>query len=221
LRIEVRDNGVGISKMDQANVFREFFQLDQAHLDANKGLGLGLAIVDRLVKLLGHRIELRSAPGVGSVFALEVHRKPRSRRSNIQSFDRRHDADESLMAGKKVLVVDDDAAVLSGTSGLLKSWGCEPSMAASFSEVEQLLRDGSTWDFIISDYQLGGDKDGADVIALVRQHHNKLVPCILISGNTNQAVSIAANAVGYHLLHKPVKPGKLRSLIKHLLKEAA
>lgn len=224
LRIEIRDNGIGISKIDQANIFREFFQLDQTHLGANKGLGLGLAIVDRLVKLLGHRIELRSAPGVGSVFALEVPIANRaSRREPIIQpfFDRRHDADESLMAGKKVLVVDDDAAVLSGTSGLLKSWGCEPSIAASFSQVEQLLKDGSTWDFIISDYQLGGDKDGADVIALVRQHHNKLIPCILISGNTNQAVSIAANAVGYHLLHKPVKPGKLRSLIKHLLKEAA
>jgi signal transduction histidine kinase len=73
LRIEVRDNGIGISKTDQGNIYREFFQLVQPQLDtSNKGLGLGLAIVDRLVKLLGHRIELRSAPGKGSVFALEV-----------------------------------------------------------------------------------------------------------------------------------------------------
>lgn len=223
LRIEVRDNGIGISKADQANVFREFFQLTQAQLDANKGLGLGLAIVDRLVKLLGHRIELRSAPGQGSVFALEVPIASRvsRRESSIQfSIDREYEADESLIVGKRMLVVDDDAAVLSGTSGLLKSWGCETSSAASFSQVEQLLRDGATWDFIVSDYQLGGDKNGADVIALVRQHQNKSTPSILISGDTSQAVSRAANAGGHHLLYKPVKPGKLRSLIKHLLKEA-
>lgn len=222
LRIEVRDNGVGISKADQANVFREFFQSSQTQLDANKGLGLGLAIVDRLVELLGHRIELRSVPGVGSVFALEVPIAIRAsrRESGIQPFiDRRCEEDELFMLEKRVLVVDDDAAVLSSTSSLLRSWGCEISMAASFSQVEQFLRDGSMWDFIISDYQLGGDKDGTDVIALVRQHHNKLIPCILISGNTSQTVSKAANAVGYHLLRKPVKPSKLRSLIKHLLKK--
>lgn len=223
LRIEVRDNGIGISKADQANVFREFFQITQAQLGANKGLGLGLAIVDRLVKLLGHRIELRSAPGQGSMFALEVPIVSRvsRRESSIQfPIGREYEADESLIAGKRVLVVDDDAAVLSGTSGLLKSWGCETNSAASFSQVEQLLRDGATWDFIVSDYQLGGDKNGADVIALVRQHQNKSTPGILISGDTSQAVSRAANAGGHHLLYKPVKPGKLRSLIKHLLKEA-
>ena len=221
LRIEVRDNGVGISRANQANVFREFFQVTQAQLDANKGLGLGLAIVDRLVKLLGHRIELRSAPGEGSVFAVEVPISAGQRESSIQPlFDRELEADESLMDGKRILVVDDDAAVLSGTSGLLRSWGCETSSAASFSQVEQLLRDGAMWDFIISDYQLGGDKDGTDVIALVRQHHNKPIPGILISGDTSQATSRAANAGGHHLLHKPVKPGKLRSLVKHLLMEA-
>lgn len=223
LRIEVRDNGIGISKTDQTNIFREFFQLSQAQLDTNKGLGLGLAIVDRLVKLLGHRIELRSAPGKGSVFALEVPIAIRAsrRESCIQPpFGGEREADELSIAGKRILVVDDDAAVLSGTSGLLKSWGCNTSPAASFAQVEQLLREGAIWDFVISDYQLGGDKNGTDVIALVRQHHNKSTPGILISGDTSQSVLSAASAAGHHLLHKPVKPGKLRSLIEHLLKEA-
>ncbi|TAN72959.1 MAG: HAMP domain-containing protein, partial [Gallionella sp.] len=120
LRIEVRDNGVGISKIDQANIFREFFQLTQPQLDANKGLGLGLAIVDRLVKLLGHRIELRSTPGKGSVFALETPIAPRHGRvpaATIQSPpDHDHVSGKSPLAGKKLLVVDDDALVLSGTA---------------------------------------------------------------------------------------------------------
>ena len=70
----------------------------------------------------------------------------------------------------------------------------------------------------ISDYQLGSDKNGFDVIALVRQHHNKPIPCILISGDTAPAFLEMASANGHHLLQKPVKPGKLRSLIEHMLK---
>lgn len=222
LRIEVRDNGAGIPEADQANIFREFFQIAQPEakgFDANKGLGLGLSIVDRLVKLLGHRIELCSRPGYGSVFALEVKiadsAYEQQHTAQIPSDSAQEDG-VPFLAGKKMLVVDDDAAVLSSTASLLRSWGCVVSEASSFSQVEQLLRDGLTWDFIVSDYQLGNSKNGIDVIALVRQHHDKPVPSILISGDTSPAVLKSAEANGYPLLQKPVKPGKLRSLIVRL-----
>lgn len=230
LRIEVRDNGVGIPEADQANVFREFFQITQSslnankELDTNKGLGLGLSIVDRLAKLLGHRIELCSITGKGSVFALEaqiVADRVSQHQAAIQTPpDSEHEIEKLPLFGKKLLIVDDDMAVLSSTSGLLHSWGYIVSHAASFAQVEQLLREGLTWDFIISDYQLGSDKNGFDVIALVRQHHNKPIPCILISGDTAPAFLEMASANGHHLLQKPVKPGKLRSLIEHMLKVA-
>lgn len=83
--------------------------------------------------------------------------------------------------------------------------------------MEQLLRDGLTWDFIASDFQLGGSENGIDVIALVRQHQNKPVPSILISGDTSPAVLKSAEASGHLLLQKPLKPGKLRSLVARLL----
>jgi len=235
LRIEVRDNGVGISKTDQGNIFREFFQLAQPQLDTSKGLGLGLAIVDRLVKLLGHRIELRSAPGKGSVFALEVQIAPHSGRASaadttqtqkasaadvaqIQS-DPSMEAEISPLAGKKLLVVDDDADVLSGTAGILASWGCQVSAAASVAQVEQFIRNGAEWDFIVSDYQLENDTNGIEVIDLVRQHQDRRIPCILITGDTSTSVLKLVSVSGYHLLHKPVRPAKLRSLIEHLLEE--
>lgn len=221
LRIEVRDSGVGISIADQANIFREFFQLAQPQLDASKGLGLGLTIVDRLVKLLGHRIELRSAPGKGSVFALEVpvapHKGKASMAATQTSLDSNYENGQSLMAGKRLLVVDDDASVLSGTSSIVTSWGCVVSTAASLAQIEQLLRDGVVWDMIVSDYQLANDTTGIEVFNLVRQHQNKQIPCILISGETGSAVETLASGNGYPLLHKPVKPAKLRSLIVYLL----
>lgn len=220
LRIEVRDNGIGISRIDQENIFREFFQLTQSQLDTNKGLGLGLAIVDRLVKLLGHRIEVRSAPDKGSTFALEVpialrhSRMPANTQASLESAQ---ELAKSPLLGKKLLVVDDDALVLSGTASVLASWGCQVDTATSLAQVEQLLLDGAVWDLIISDYQLGNDTNGIDVIASVRQHLNELIPCILVSGDTAPAVLKLASVSGHHLLYKPVKPAKLRSLAVYLL----
>ena len=224
LRIEVRDNGVGISKADQSNIFREFFQVSQPQTDANKGLGLGLAIVDRLVKLFGYRIELRSAPGKGSVFALEI---PAARRSGKSSFAAQalyntdQELEETLLTGKRLLVVDDDPMVLSSTDSILTSWGCIVSTAASLAQVKQFFRDGKTWDFIISDYQLMNNESGIDIVAMVRQYHDRQIPCILISGDTSPAIAKLASISGHHLLHKPVRPAKLRSLIIYLLEMTA
>ena len=224
LPIEVRDNGVGISEADQNNIFREFFQVPQQQTDTNKGLGLGLAIVDRLVKLFGYRLELRSAPGKGSVFALEV---PLARRLDKSSSAAQtlsgpdQELEESPLTGKRLLVVDDDPMVLSGTASILASWGCIVSTAASLAQVEQFLRDGATWDFIISDYQLMNNENGIDVVAMVRQHHGRQIPCILISGDTSPTIVKLASVSGHPLLHKPVRPAKLRSLIIYLLEMAA
>lgn len=224
LRIEVRDNGIGISQIDQGNIFREFYQVKQSRLESTKGLGLGLAIVDRLTKLLGHRIELRSTPNMGSVFALEVPLALRSGRpymSAVSQFrpDVASMASESPLYGKRLLVVDDDPAVLSGTAKLLLSWGCLVSHAASLEQVRNLVRNGEKWDFIVSDYQLENDTNGIDVISTVRQHQNETTPCVLITGDTSQAVVDLAGMNGYPLLYKPIKPARLRSLITHLLEE--
>ena len=222
LRIEVRDNGIGISKTDQENIFREFFQLAQPQLDPNKGLGLGLSIVERLTKLLGHPLKLRSAPGKGSVFALEVplaaHPGKQPEAVTAQTpFEDDQETGQSTLQGKKLLIVDDDALVLSSTASILASWGCEVSTAASQAQIEQLLSDGTAWDLVISDYQLEGGTNGIDVITLIRQRLDKRLPCILISGDTSQTVLRLASVSGYRLLHKPVRPAKLRSLVVYLL----
>ncbi|HEX5363352.1 MAG TPA: ATP-binding protein [Gallionella sp.] len=224
LRIEVRDNGIGITASDQANIFREFFQIAQPQLDSSKGLGLGLAIVDRLAKLLGHKIELRSAPAKGTVFAVEVPiaatlAGEASFISSGRDLEPEGLIEHSPLTGKRLLVVDDDDMVLNSTASILTSWGCKVTLATSLPEVERHLQDGMHWDMIISDYQLENHTTGIDVIDQVRRHLAKELPCILISGDTGPAVLKLAAVGGYHLLHKPVKPAKLRSLVLHLLDE--
>lgn len=218
LRFEVRDNGIGINRVDHKNIFREFYRVNQSFNDFNKGLGLGLAIVDRLVRLLGHHLDLRSAPGLGSVFAFELPLSAISSSiiTSDTSFGKETDILANSLSGKRVLVVDDDVMVLTSTAGVLASWGCVVDSVLTLNEVECLLLEGIAWDLIISDYQLGIDASGIDVIELARRYLNSSIQCILISGDTSPPIMKLAGISGLHLLHKPVKPAKLKSLLIQL-----
>ena len=217
LLIEVRDNGIGIEKSQQTNIFREFVQLNGQQSDEQKGMGLGLAIVDRLVKLLGHRISLRSAPGRGSSFTLQL--------DDASMLDRRmatvgRSATEpagSFLAGKKILIVDGDSMVLDGTARMLTSWGGEISAATGYAAVQQLLGNGAAWDIVISDYRLTDNWTGLELMQTVRRVLADPTPCILISGDTSACVRDSTQGAGHYFLSKPVKPAKLRSLLQYLL----
>jgi two-component system, sensor histidine kinase len=188
--IEVRDNGQGIDKASQSGIFREYVQLNAPQMDAKDGLGLGLSIVDRLVKLLGHSMTLRSAHGMGSTFALQLGiARPSCRQKDA-------------LAGKRLLVVDGDKQARERIAMLLASWGCELSVARSLSAVRDLLKCGSRWDLLLCDCELYGS-----VSRLVRQ------PCILIGNENDKQTEMA----GHPFLAKPVKPAKLRSLMQFLL----
>jgi CheY-like chemotaxis protein/anti-sigma regulatory factor (Ser/Thr protein kinase) len=214
--IEVRDNGIGIEKTHQAAIFREFFQLHQNQIGSQKGLGLGLAIVDRLARLLGHKIALRSAPDKGSRFTLSLegalasdgHIAPSAGGLERESYP---------LTGKKVLIVDGDGPVLDGTARIIASWGGEITAVSSLKSVKLLLSKGARWDLVISDYQVNCNVTGLDIIKTVRQHLCTQTPGILISTDTSDSLLKLANYAGYPLLHKPVKPAKLRSLVQFLL----
>ncbi|NTV11137.1 MAG: HAMP domain-containing protein, partial [Zoogloea sp.] len=120
VRVEVRDSGIGIPRESQEAVFQEFVQLDNPERSRYKGLGLGLAIVRGLVVLLGHRLRLRSEPGRGSVFAVELQRGQPGELPSAESLE-----PASRLAGLRVALVDDDPLALSALTSLLESWGCE------------------------------------------------------------------------------------------------
>jgi CheY-like chemotaxis protein/two-component sensor histidine kinase len=218
LRIEVWDSGIGIPKDKQHEIFQEFFQLANPERDRTKGLGLGLAIVERLVRLLNHRLELASTPGKGSVFAIEA---PRVKNMLAADAAPAMPAVPGALDNVFVLVVDDEAMVREGMRGLLAGWGCHVMAAASGEEALARLGEYERIpDLIISDYRLPDNETGIDAIRRIQASLPEEIPAVLISGDTAPERLAEAKASGYHLLHKPVQPAKLRALMSRVLGEA-
>lgn len=221
LRIEVRDNGVGIPKNEQENIFREFVQLANKERDRSKGLGLGLAIVDRIARLLGHEISLRSEQNRGSVFAVFVPRMDvpvlEHGLPTLASDDAGAKNSPDEFENMDVLVIDDDALVRKSTQGIIESWGCRVSMAASLNEVKE-FHSKADFDLVICDYRLP-DGSGLEMADWIKAHFRIQPLFILISGDTSPDVLQMVNERGIQLLHKPVRPAKLRSLIQFMLNQ--
>jgi signal transduction histidine kinase/CheY-like chemotaxis protein len=216
LRIEVVDTGPGIPADQQLEVFGEFYQLAGFERDRHGGLGLGLAIVDRLCRLLDHPIELTSMVGHGSRFAVSVPAvAPRARVvAPVPSIV------PDALSGKLVVVVDDDALVREGMGGLLRAWGCNVVTAPSEGAAMVGLAKRRP-DLIVCDYRLANGVTGFDVIARLRRSCGATVPAFLISGDTAPERLREARVSGYHLLHKPVQPAALRAMLGRLLKKEA
>jgi len=216
LRIEVWDTGAGIAADQRQTVFREFYRIGTTEQDRGHGLGLGLAIVDRLCRLLGHPIELKSQLGRGSRFAVTLPLV--TARIATQPLPAAID----LAMGKFIVVVDDDPLVLDAMQGVLKSWGCHVLTAKSDSAaIAALVSEEQQPDLIISDYRLSDTRTGFDVIEHLRRAIGADIPAFLISGDTAPERLREASASGYYLLHKPVLPITLRSVVSQILKDHA
>jgi signal transduction histidine kinase/CheY-like chemotaxis protein len=218
VRIEVWDSGRGIPQDKHREIFQEFRQLDNPQRDRRKGLGLGLAIVERLVKLLDHSLELRSQLGKGSVFSVSL---PRGRREEFVPGE----ADGQIVvdrdvANSLILVVDDEPDVRDSMLALLGKWRCEVIAAESCSEMlGKLVSIKRMPDLIVSDFRLQGDESGIDVVARLREEFNAQVPALLITGDTGMEQLREAEESGLHVLHKPLNPSRLRALIANLRRE--
>ena len=216
LRIDVCDSGIGIPEDQRRNIFGEFYQLDGGAKDRRGGLGLGLAIVDRLCGLLDHRIELTSSVGSGSRFSVLVPSAPA--RTAQASLDVPRPLVDSER-GKLVMVIEDNELVRIGMRGLLKSWGCLVVTAESEdAAMAKLAEHGRPPDLIISDYHLANGKIGFELIDRLRRACGAQIPAFLISGDTAPERLREASASGYYLLHKPILPITLRSVVSQLLK---
>ena len=216
LRIDVCDSGIGIPEDQRRNIFGEFYQLDGGEKDRRGGLGLGLAIVDRLCGLLDHPIELTSSVGSGSRFSVLVPSAPAG--TAQASLDVPRPLVDSER-GKLVMVIDDNELVRDGMRGLLKSWGCLVVTAESEdAAMAKLAEHGRRPDLIISDYHLAHGKTGFELIDRLRRACGAQIPAFLISGDTAPERLREASASGYYLLHKPVLPITLRSVVSQLLK---
>ena len=213
MRFEVRDSGRGIPAAFRERIFEEYFQLENPERHRDKGLGLGLAIVARLARLLGSGVEVVSTRGRGACFRFRVERcQPPARPEALDT-----PAFALPLAGTLVAFIDDDEQILEAMMRLFEPWGVDIAAGGDVATVRDELRElGRAPDLILSDYRLGGGLSGIDAVRLLREAFGKSIPAALITGDTAPETIRAIDASGLALLHKPLKPAKLRALLSHL-----
>jgi two-component system, sensor histidine kinase len=216
--LQVWDTGQGIPLNEQQHIFEEFYQLATnrpSTTEQRKGLGLGLAIVKRLAGLMNAPLTLRSEPGRGTVFSLQV---PRGERSAVQppNPDRKGPLGITL-EGRLIVVVEDEPAVRGGLEALLKGWG---ATLASFDSVAAAAQWATSSgpeqiqpDLLIVDYRLENGQTGIQAIEALRSRFGSQLPAIVVTGSTMTGHEKEAADHNFHLLIKPVVPNKLRAMI--------
>ena len=218
--IEVRDAGRGIAEADQRRVFDEFFQAatDAGHRD---GLGLGLAIVQRFARLLGMSISLRSAPGRGSTFRLEI---PATILMAAPPIEQATLASTNMdpVASLRLLVIDDDADARDSLALVLTQWRHDViAVADACSALRQVQERGAVVDAVISDYQLAAGRTGAQAIAQIREAQHSEIPALVVSGAHDEQMRAAVAAIGAAYLSKPVRPLRLKSWLSTVSRRMA
>jgi CheY-like chemotaxis protein len=214
VRIQVIDTGCGIEKHSLPLIFQEYYQTNSPKLDRNKGAGLGLAIVCRLSKLLNHDLDVRSEYNKGSMFSVRL---PLDCSLIKQPDERRETAAHIKFIDKlTVLVIDDNDAILAAMRSLFSRWGWVTMTARGREEAIESLKVPQmkfNLDLIIADYRLQENITGIHVIEFIREYIGRKVPAIVVTGDTSPEILKELHAGEYSVVHKPIAPAKLRSLI--------
>jgi Na+/proline symporter/signal transduction histidine kinase/CheY-like chemotaxis protein len=209
--IEVHDTGIGIGEADQQSIFAEFKRLDGALKHAT-GLGLGLSIVDRISRVLDHRIELNSSPGNGTRLSVHVPGAAPGRQAASRKRSTGHIPARAL-EGLQVLCIDNDITILEGMAALLANWGCSvytaKDIAASIAAVETMR---AAPDIVLADYHLEGET-GMEAIRQIRSICSAEIPCVLVTADRRPSLKTRAENEGISVLNKPVKPASLRAVM--------
>ena len=223
--IQVIDTGVGIAESDQKAVFGEFHRLSDGARQTKRGLGLGLAIVVRIARLLGHKISLRSKPGKGSCFEVVV---PRASASAVvapaAAVPEQRTA--SSINGQVILCIDNEMEILDGMRGLLGRWGAVPETATNTAEaiavITRLTAASSPMPaLLLVDYHLENKVTGLEVIAALQNEVGVELPVAVLTADYSDEVAKLVRGAGHALLHKPIKPAALRALINRILSRNA
>jgi Na+/proline symporter/signal transduction histidine kinase/ActR/RegA family two-component response regulator len=210
LRVDVYDTGIGIPHAKRRAVFKEFHRLDQGARVA-RGVGLGLSIVERIARVLDCEVALKSNVGRGSRFSVEVPRAIAPLAEPILHAVPKIAAGQ--LAGRVVLCIDNERAILDGMQTLLGGWGCRVLKAADLAEALAAIGgSGLEPDGLLVDYHLDGG-NGVGAITELRRRHGRDLAAILVTADRSVHVREEARAAGVHVLNKPVKPASLRALI--------
>lgn len=214
--LAVYDTGIGIGGDKMEEIFQEFHQLHNPERDRSKGLGLGLAIVKRMALLLNAPLLTSSVLNKGSMFGVILPRASSAKK--IEAFTKLEITPTSF-DNKLILVVDDEMEIRDSLTELLEGWNCKVVAAASSKEAVDMLNNSNVMpDIILADYRLRDSETGNDVIQKVQSlYSDNIIPAIIITGDTAPDRIKEANASGYKILHKPVSPNELQSLLAKVL----
>lgn len=211
LKIEVTDSGPGIAAEHHQAIFEEFRRVGDSGRE--RGMGLGLAIVQRACRMLGHRIDLASAPGQGSRFSITLPLGAAHDLVSPAAAQRRG----APTSGKLVLVIDNESSILDGMAALLNGWGCRVLIAGDRATAWRLLsQEKRAPDLIIADYHLDDGETGSAAVHALREQGGCTTPAIMITADRTPELREQMVSEGFHVLTKPVKPAQLRALISRL-----
>ena len=212
LRVEIWDTGPGIAPQAMDRIFQEFERLNPGKTSADKGLGLGLTIADRMAELLGHRLGVRSWPGHGSVFSILLDYGRPTQSTSTQENNESQQADFNNC---HVVCIDNEEAILQGLTQLLVQWGCRVSTASSVETLEQVVA-GDAPDILLIDYHLHESFTGIDLLEKLPESWLDK-PRILISADNSDEIFRIAGKHGFAFLSKPLSPQMLSVKMAELL----
>ncbi|MBR7650990.1 hybrid sensor histidine kinase/response regulator [Brucella oryzae] len=212
VELQVLDTGIGIPPQKLKLVFREFTRLDEGMREA-EGLGLGLSIVDRIARLLSLPLSLSSTPEKGTMFTLRIpisqEKVPVDEAKSPRGLQRALE-----LTGLDVLCIDNDASILSGMETLLRGWGCQVTTLPNGTALRGYCADHAAPDAIVADYHLLNE-NGLDMIGFARETFQVEIPAILLTADRSKEVRQRAEDENVTVLHKPLRPAALRSLLSH------
>lgn len=215
VRVEVWDSGIGIEKEHYDEIFTEYFQVGNHARNRRQGMGLGLSIVKRTAELLGHQVNVKSEFGHGTRFSVTLPRVAPADTSQVLQAVATGISEQNIV-GMQVLVLEDDPMALEAVASLLQSWGCVVAVATNAKQACKMIVGGVTPDVLVSDYRLEGELNGIEAIEMLRMAAGRTLPACLMSGDTDAELMQKTRDLGLTLLHKPVRPAKLRSLLRSL-----
>lgn len=212
--IQVHDTGSGIPEEELYRIFEEFHQLGNKARDRREGLGLGLAIVERLTTLLGHDVKVDSQVGRGTVFGVNVPRAAKGRNRDKEQL--------KLPIGfleSRIVVVDDDIDIREGLRLVLTGWGYRVTAVEDLSQAIEACRVSDPPALVIADYRLEG-ANGMEVIRAIRKECRRVLPALLLTGDASPEREQEAAKEGLRLLRKPTTPNELRAAVTDALELA-
>ncbi|WP_158527203.1 ATP-binding response regulator [Pelagibaculum spongiae] len=212
LLIQVWDSGIGIEPENVKNIFTEYFQVSNPERDQQRGLGLGLSIVDGLCHTLNTKIHCQSLHGKGSCFSFS---------QPVTQVDLKKTQTKEIPPKKNItpsiLLIDDDSNIRNAVTQLLNSWQFTIKTAENTLQAEQYIKTGYQPQVIISDFRLRGEENGIDTLNRLNQQLPEPALSILLTGDTDPQRIKQTTMSGFTLLHKPIQPAKLRLVITRLL----